>query len=94
MTDKFQAVDAVKWVATVSQLIGYGMTGKNLLPDNVYIFFLGILLWFADGIMRKDKAIMVVEYVWKGWLEDRRPASNGDPYKIAARIVQTVKGAE
>jgi glutamine synthetase len=24
-------------------------------------------------------------------LEDRRPASNGDPYKIAARIVKTVK---
>jgi glutamine synthetase len=27
---------------------------------------------------------------WKGWLEDRRPASNGDPYKIAARIIKTV----
>jgi glutamine synthetase len=25
---------------------------------------------------------------WKGWLEDRRPASNGDPYKIAARIIK------
>ena len=30
---------------------------------------------------------------WKGWLEDRRPASNGDPYKIAGRIVTTVKSA-
>ena len=36
---------------------------------------------------------MVVENGWKGWLEDRRPASNGDPYKIAARIIETVKGA-
>jgi glutamine synthetase len=26
-------------------------------------------------------------------LEDRRPASNGDPYKIAARIIKTVKSA-
>jgi hypothetical protein len=30
---------------------------------------------------------------WKGWLEDRRPASNGDPYKIAARIIKTVNSA-
>ena len=60
MTDKFQAVDAVKWVATVIQLIGYGMTGMNLVPYNVFFFFLGIFLWFAVGFLWKDKAIMVV----------------------------------
>tara|TARA_R110001583_G_scaffold26142_4_gene94344 strand:- start:595 stop:1614 length:1020 start_codon:yes stop_codon:yes gene_type:complete len=38
--------------------------------------------------------IMVVQKGWKGWLEDRRPASNGDPYKIAARIIKTVKSAK
>jgi glutamine synthetase len=27
-------------------------------------------------------------------LEDRRPASNADPYKIAARIIKTVKSAD
>lgn len=26
---------------------------------------------------------------WKGYLEDRRPASNADPYRISARIQQT-----
>jgi glutamine synthetase len=30
---------------------------------------------------------MTVQKGWKGWLEDRRP-SNGDPYKIAARIIK------
>ena len=30
---------------------------------------------------------------WKGRLEDRRPASNGDRYKIAAAIIQTPKEA-
>jgi len=30
---------------------------------------------------------------WKGRLEDRRPASNGDPYKIAAVIITTTKSA-
>jgi glutamine synthetase len=35
-----------------------------------------------------------VERGWKGWLEDRRPNSAADPYKVAARIVKTVKSAE
>jgi len=28
---------------------------------------------------------------YKGYLEDRRPNSQGDPYKIASRILQTIK---
>ena len=28
---------------------------------------------------------------YKGYLEDRRPSSNGDPYKITNRIIQTLK---
>jgi glutamine synthetase len=31
---------------------------------------------------------------WKGWLEDRRPASNADPYKVAAEIIRTVKAVQ
>ena len=57
---KLSAVDIVKWLATTIQLIGYGMTGMNLVPYNIYLFFIGILLWFAVGMMWKDKAIMVV----------------------------------
>ena len=30
---------------------------------------------------------------WKGRLEDRRPSSNGDPYKIAAVVIKTTKKA-
>ena len=53
-------VDVVKWIATVIQLIGYGLTGMNIVPWNVFAFFAGIILWFAVGVMWKDKAIMVV----------------------------------
>ena len=53
-------VDIVKWVATVIQLIGYGLTGLNYTPWNIYAFLIGIVLWFAVGIMWKDRAIMVV----------------------------------
>tara|TARA_B100001758_G_C18397108_1_gene606655 strand:- start:361 stop:1371 length:1011 start_codon:yes stop_codon:yes gene_type:complete len=53
---------------------------------------------FSYGVSDRGASIripiMTVENGWKGWLEDRRPASNGDPYKIAGRIIQTVKGVE
>ena len=52
---------------------------------------------FSYGISDRGASIRIpiitVEKGWKGWLEDRRPASNGDPYKIAGRIVKTVKSA-
>ncbi len=35
--------------------------------------------------------VVTVEAGWKGRLEDRRPASNADPYKVAAAIVKTTK---
>ena len=52
---------------------------------------------FSFGISDRGASIRIpigtVESGWKGWLEDRRPASNADPYKVAAIIVKTVKGA-
>jgi len=52
---------------------------------------------FSFGVSDRGASIripiMTVEKGWKGWLEDRRPASNGDPYKIAGRIIKTVKSA-
>ena len=60
MMAKFEFVDVVKWFATVIQLIGYGLIGLNLIPYNIYMFFIGIFLWFAVGFMWKDRAIMVV----------------------------------
>ena len=53
---------------------------------------------FSYGISDRGASIRIpiitVENGWKGWLEDRRPASNADPYKIAGRIIKTVKSAE
>jgi len=34
--------------------------------------------------------IYTVEHNWNGYLEDRRPASNADPYKIISHIVGTL----
>ncbi|MDT7827852.1 glutamine synthetase beta-grasp domain-containing protein [Pricia sp. S334] len=53
---------------------------------------------FRYGISDRGASIRIpiytVDHGWKGYLEDRRPASNGDPYKIARRIVDTVRSAE
>jgi len=37
--------------------------------------------------------ISLPENDWRGYLEDRRPASNADPYQITAMIVRTIKSA-
>ena len=50
---------------------------------------------FSYGVSDRGASIRIpiitVENNWKGWLEDRRPASNADPYKIASRIIKTMK---
>ncbi len=52
---------------------------------------------FSYGVSDRGASIRIpiatVEKGWKGWLEDRRPASNADPYKVASVIVKTVKAA-
>lgn len=53
-------VDILKWVATAVQLVGYALTGMGLEPWNIWAFFVGIALWFAVGMLWKDRAIMVV----------------------------------
>ena len=50
---------------------------------------------FTYGVSDRGASIRIpvgtVENGWKGRLEDRRPSSNGDPYKIASVIIKTTK---
>lgn len=49
---------------------------------------------FSYGVADRGASIRVphafVNDGYKGYLEDRRPNSQGDPYKIAARVLQTI----
>ncbi|HEX4264008.1 MAG TPA: glutamine synthetase beta-grasp domain-containing protein [Verrucomicrobiae bacterium] len=49
---------------------------------------------FNYGIANRGASVRVphsfVDNEYKGYLEDRRPNSQGDPYKIASRILQTI----
>lgn len=51
---------------------------------------------FSYGVSDRGSSIRIpvatVQNGWKGYLEDRRPASNMDPYRVVARILATVKG--
>ncbi len=53
---------------------------------------------FSYGVSDRGASIRIpigtVQNGWKGWLEDRRPNSAADPYKVAAVIIQTVKSAK
>ena len=52
---------------------------------------------FSYGVSDRGASIRIPVYTathgWSGYLEDRRPASNSDPYKVAAIIIKTVKTA-
>ena len=52
---------------------------------------------FSYGVSDRGASIRIpasTDETGKGYLEDRRPASNADPYKIVARILKTLKGIE
>ena len=52
---------------------------------------------FSYGVSDRGASIRIpisVSQTWKGYLEDRRPASNADPYKVVGRIIDTVNEAE
>ncbi len=53
---------------------------------------------FSYGISDRGASIRIpvatVQRGWKGYLEDRRPNSAADPYKVAARIIKTVKSVK
>ncbi len=49
---------------------------------------------FSYGVSDRGASIRIpvgTAEKWKGYLEDRRPASNADPYRIVARILETLR---
>ena len=53
---------------------------------------------FSYGVSDRGASIRiplgVVNNNWKGYLEDRRPASNADPYKITKLLCEVLQGVE
>ncbi len=93
--DVYEAICEAFRPVTKEHIAVYGadndqrLTGKHE-TQSIHEFSYGI----SDRGASIRIPIMTVEKGWKGWLEDRRPASNADPYKVAGRIVDTVKSAK
>src|SRR5262249_40765036 len=50
---------------------------------------------FRDGVADRGASVRIPLHVAAqgyGYLEDRRPAANADPYRVSARILETVSG--
>src|SRR5262245_15578139 len=50
---------------------------------------------FRDGVADRGTSVRIPRPVaaqGHGYLEDRRPAANADPYRVAARLLETVCG--
>lgn len=54
---------AVKWAASIIQIMGYTATGFGWTPWNLYLFVVGVFGWFAVGVLWNDKAIMLIHIV-------------------------------
>ena len=55
--------DAIKWGASVAQILGYGATAMGAHPLNLYFFTLGLVGWFIVGLRWNDRAIMLIHIV-------------------------------
>lgn len=53
----------IKWIASVIQIIGYTATAFGFTPWNLYFFLVGVLGWFAVGVLWNDRAIMLIHFV-------------------------------
>jgi hypothetical protein len=53
----------VKWAASAIQIAGYAGTGFGWTPWNLYLFLVGVLGWFAVGVLWNDRALMLIHIV-------------------------------
>ena len=56
-------MEIIKWSGTILCLIGIGLTSFNYYPTNIYFGLIGSALWAFAGIMQKDYALFLVEFV-------------------------------
>ena len=53
----------IKWASSIVQILGYAATGFGWTPWNAYLFIVGLVGWFAVGVLWNDRAIMLIHAV-------------------------------
>ncbi len=64
--DTGQIAFAIKWVASIIQVMGYTATAFGWTPWNIYLFLAGLIGWFAVGVLWNDRAIILIHLVALG----------------------------
>jgi len=75
-------------------IVAYGSENHLRLTGNFETQSINTFSW---GVSDRGATIRVPQETgkeWKGYVEDRRPGSNADPYKIIKEIVSSLKTAE
>jgi len=75
-------------------IVAYGSENHLRLTGNFETQSINTFSW---GVSDRGASIRVPQETgkeWKGYVEDRRPGSNADPYKIIKEIVSSLKTAE
>lgn len=52
----------MRWLGTVSYLIGMVLTSLNIYPANLIFGMVGGTAWMTVGIQWKDRALILVEF--------------------------------
>lgn len=51
----------IKWLGTITYLIGMVLTAANIFPLNLIFSAIGGTLWCIAGCIAKDKPLVIVE---------------------------------
>lgn len=53
----------LEWTSTVVLIIGVALTSWNVYPINIYISFIGNLLWLVTSLVWRKWSLAVVEFI-------------------------------
>ena len=74
-------------------IMNYGESNEHRLTGHHETQHIDTFSW---GVADRGASIRIplamVENDWKGYIEDRRPAANCDPYRVARIIVESSRG--
>ena len=60
---KRQIVETLKWLGTVTLILGTAVNGLNFYPQGVLVLALGGAFWLTAAVMIRDRPLIVTNLV-------------------------------
>ena len=58
-----EKLEQIKWAGTILCLFGILFTSYDIYPINIFLGFIGSILWTYAGYLQKDNPLIIVEGV-------------------------------